>query len=99
MRRFGLVLIAAMLCGMGYAIGARMSAEAMAVVVGVALGVAATIPTALIIIMALGRNDERQAPPPPQYPTYPTPRAMLPSGRVYEWDARLNAWVELEDGR
>jgi len=42
-------------------IGKRMSAEAMAVVIGVVFGVAASIPTSLLIIAVTRRVQEREA--------------------------------------
>jgi hypothetical protein len=43
-------------------IGQRMSTDAMAVVIGVVFGVAASIPTSLLIALA-ARGNRRQAPP------------------------------------
>jgi hypothetical protein len=40
-------------------VGSRMSAEAMAVVVGVVCGVAAGIPTSVLLLLALGRRDRQ----------------------------------------
>jgi hypothetical protein len=48
------------LAGLGLVIGSRMSTEAMAVVVGVVLGVAAAIPMALLVLLFVGRNDKRE---------------------------------------
>jgi hypothetical protein len=42
-------------------VGNRMSVDAMAVVVGVACGVLASIPTSLLLIWALGRNARADA--------------------------------------
>ncbi|GAF73842.1 unnamed protein product, partial [marine sediment metagenome] len=41
-------------------IGQRMSTDAMAVVVGVACGVLASIPTSLLILAVSGRRGERE---------------------------------------
>jgi hypothetical protein len=38
-------------------IGKRMSAEAMAVVVGIACGVLASVPASLLLLLVLGRED------------------------------------------
>jgi hypothetical protein len=40
-------------------IGKRMSAEAMAVVVGIACGVLASVPASLLLLLVLGRGDDR----------------------------------------
>jgi len=45
-------------------VGWRMSAEAMAVVIGVIAGVAASIPTSLIVIWFIARTKLSSAPPP-----------------------------------
>ena len=42
-------------------IGVRMSAEAMAVVIGVIFGVAASIPTSLLILAIMWRREQRAA--------------------------------------
>lgn len=41
-------------------VGSRMSAEAMAVVVGVVCGVAAGIPTSVLLLLAMSRRDQRR---------------------------------------
>ncbi len=48
--------------GMAWIIGQRMSADAMAIVIGVAVGVAASIPVSLLLVAVL-RRDQR----PPAY--------------------------------
>lgn len=53
-------LAAVFLAGLGVVIGNRMSTEAMGVVVGVVLGVAASIPMVLIILLFLGRRDKKE---------------------------------------
>ncbi len=42
---------------LAYVVGVRLSESAMAVVIGVTFGVAASIPTSLILILALRRAD------------------------------------------
>jgi hypothetical protein len=49
-------------------IGQRMSTDAMAVVIGVACGVVASIPTSLLILAVSGRRGEREVPPRRDYP-------------------------------
>ena len=41
-------------------VGNRMSAEAMAVVVGIVCGVAAGIPTSVLLLLVMGRRDRRR---------------------------------------
>lgn len=54
-------------------IGQRMSTDAMAVVIGVAVGVAASVPTSLLLVALLRkeRQSYRQEPPPAPYGAYP----------------------------
>lgn len=59
----GLALVAGAVA-MAVVIGNRMSTDAMAVVIGVVFGVAASIPTSLLVIAA-SRRSER---PTPSYP-------------------------------
>ena len=52
-------------------VGFRMSSEAMAVVVGVIAGVAASIPTSLIVVWLALRAQAAAAPPTPREPQEP----------------------------
>lgn len=57
-------------------IGQRMSADAMAVIVGVAVGVAASVPTSLLLVALLRRANRESRPiQPDAYSPYP---AQLP---------------------
>ena len=56
MKRAGLILGVVFVVVLAVVVGNRMSVDAMAVVVGVACGVLASIPTSLLLIWALGRN-------------------------------------------
>jgi hypothetical protein len=62
-------------------IGQRMSTDAMAVVIGVAVGVAASVPTSLLLVALLRRERGayRAEPPPalPAYPQYQQPNVIL----------------------
>jgi hypothetical protein len=49
-------------------IGKRMSTDAMAVVIGVACGVLASIPTSLLILAVTSRRGEREVPQRRDYP-------------------------------
>ncbi len=57
-----LLLVVGLVFGIALAamVGNRMSAEAMAVVVGVVCGVAAGIPTSALLLLAMGRRDQRR---------------------------------------
>jgi hypothetical protein len=56
MKRTFAIIGAAFAVALAVVIGNRMSADAMAVVVGVVCGVLASIPTSLLLIWALGRR-------------------------------------------
>ena len=57
MKRLVTIVAAAFVVALAVVIGIRMSAEAMAVVVGVVCGVLASIPTSLLLIWALRRGS------------------------------------------
>ena len=61
MKRAGLILGVVFVVALAVVVGNRMSVDAMAVVVGVACGVLASIPTSLLLIWALGRNARADA--------------------------------------
>ncbi len=52
-------------------IGQRMSTDAMAVVIGVAVGVAASVPTSLLLVALLRRERRSYREEPQQQPAYP----------------------------
>lgn len=47
--------------------GLRVSADALAVIIGIVLGVASTVPTTLVTIYLLTRQRANQPPPPAPY--------------------------------
>ncbi len=53
-------------------IGQRMSTDAMAVVIGVAVGVAASVPTSLLLVALLRRERRSYREEPQQQPAYPS---------------------------
>ena len=60
-------------------IGQRMSTDAMAVVIGVAVGVAASVPTSLLLVALLRRErrDYRTEPPQPPYAQLQQPNVIV----------------------
>ncbi len=58
MKRMAAFVAAAFAVGLAVVIGNRMSADAMAVVVGVGCGVLASVPTSLLLVWALGRRGQ-----------------------------------------
>jgi len=62
---FVLILVA-FAVALAVVIGNRMSSEAMAVVIGVTCGVAASIPMSAIILVLTSRKERR-----PEFPSYP----------------------------
>lgn len=65
---------------LAWVIGQRMSTDAMAVVIGVAVGVAASVPTSLLLLALLRRERMSYREPPPQqspYPQLPQPNVIV----------------------
>ena len=60
MKKFFLAIFGMFAVGTGVTIGIRMSADAMAVIIGVIFGLVATIPTTFILIYTLRRQDSQQ---------------------------------------
>ena len=56
-----IVVGAAFAVGLAVMIGSRMSADAMAMVVGVGCGMLASVPTSLLLVWALGRRGQGNA--------------------------------------
>lgn len=76
--------IVAFCAGLGVIVGQRMSSEAMAVVVGVVCGVLASIPTSVLLLVAMRARDRRsaQSQPAQQQPqTYPPVIVVSPGGQ------------------
>ncbi len=70
--------------GLAVIIGQRMSTDAMAVVIGVAVGVAASIPTSLLMVALLRRQRQAFTPePPPQMPQLQQPNFIMLSPEMF----------------
>lgn len=95
-RVIGLAILLAAVA-LAFVVGQRMSSDAMAVVVGVVFGVAASIPTSLLVVAATRqrrdegyrRQDELRAPPQvivvqPQ-PMPPAPPMLPPAPDLRRW--------------
>lgn len=61
MRQVAVVLGIVFVIALAVVVGKRMSAEAMAVVVGVVCGVAAGIPTSLLLLVVMTRRDRQRS--------------------------------------
>jgi hypothetical protein len=59
-RRIGAILGLAFVIVLAAVVGFKMSAEAMAVVIGVVCGVAAAIPTSLLLLVVITRQDRQR---------------------------------------
>jgi len=76
-------LLPLLMLGFGVAlaviIGQKMSQDAMSVVIGVAVGVAASVPTSLLLVALLRRErgSYRDVPPQPAYPQLTPPQVMV----------------------
>jgi hypothetical protein len=60
LKKVATVAVIAFAITLAIIIGKRMSSDAMAVVIGVACGVLASIPTSLLIVAVSGRRGERE---------------------------------------
>lgn len=68
---------AAFAVALAYFIGSRLSAEALAVVVGSVCGISASIPVSIALVIAASNNwGRREESPEPNYP--PDPRRYAP---------------------
>jgi hypothetical protein len=91
MKRLLIVLLGAFVVILAIVVGDRLSADAMAVVVGVVCGIGAAIPAMIVMLWLLGRQQQEEPPaapaaPAPPMPTImivspPTPYGMLPYGQ------------------
>jgi len=79
MKKLAAVAVTAFVITLGVIVGLRMSSEAMAVVIGVVCGVAAGIPTSLLIVAVTNRRTGERAHPQPQR-EYP-PVVIIQSGQ------------------
>jgi hypothetical protein len=68
MKKVATIAVMAFAVTLAVIIGKRMSTDAMAVVIGVACGVLASIPTSLLILAVSGRRGEREVPQRRDYP-------------------------------
>lgn len=68
MKKVAAVAFIAFTVTLAVIIGKRMSTDAMAVVIGVACGVMASIPTSLLILVVSSRRGEREVRPRADYP-------------------------------
>jgi hypothetical protein len=79
MKKVVVVAIIAFAITLAVIIGQRMSTDAMAVVIGIACGVLASIPTSLLILAVTNRHSKQEARP-PQRRDYPPVVVVNPGG-------------------
>ncbi len=79
MKKVAIVTIIAFAITLAVIIGQRMSTDAMAVVIGVACGVLASIPTSLLILAVTKRHTKQEVRP-PQRRDYPPVVVVNPGG-------------------
>jgi len=68
MKKVAIIAVIAFAVTLAVIIGKRMSTDAMAVVIGVACGVVASIPTSLLILAVSNRRDEQEVRRRGEYP-------------------------------
>ena len=61
MKRYFWILLSLFTLGVGVTVALRMTSDAMAVIVGIILGMAATLPTSLILFFMLRQQNNQQA--------------------------------------
>jgi hypothetical protein len=92
MKKAALLIVMAFVATLAAIIAQRMSTDAMAVVVGVVCGVAASIPTSLLIIFVTGRRERDARANEAARPAYPpivvvnpgaTPQNLNPYAGAY----------------
>jgi hypothetical protein len=76
MKRLAIALLGAFAIVLAIVVGKGMSADAMAVVVGVVCGIGASIPTSLLMLFLLSRRQEAE-PPAPAMPAPQIPSIMI----------------------
>jgi len=81
--------------GLAYVIGWRLETNTLAVILGVATGVAASVPTALLLLVILRRANRANSPPhPPEPPPPPTwDPAPRPNVLMLDLDALIQRRV------
>lgn len=60
MKKFFAALAGLFVVSLGVVIGTRMSVDALALIVGVALGLIATVPTTILLVLLLRRRETQQ---------------------------------------
>ena len=80
MKRTISLTILAFLIALAVVVGNRMSAEAMAVVVGVVCGVAAAVPSTLLLVLMLSRRERQPEEKARQQTPYP-PLVIVQGGQ------------------
>ncbi len=81
MKRGIFIFLGLFAVGAGITIALRMSADAMAVIIGVVFGLVATIPTTVILLVTLRRNEAQQTRYQQQMGQYP-PVIVVNSGQA-----------------
>ena len=96
LRKLGIGLALVFTIALAIIVGKKMSADAMAVVVGIVCGVVASIPTAiLLLVMSAHRDRQRPQPPATRSGSYPpvvviqggAPQALPPGQQPGYWPA------------
>jgi uncharacterized SAM-binding protein YcdF (DUF218 family) len=80
MRNAILLILAAAAAALAGVMAYRLSADALAMILGVLLGFLALIPALIIAVVALRRSQEQAAPPPPGAHTSQPPVVVVSGG-------------------
>jgi len=77
MKRFLFILSGLFTITIAITIALRMTSDAMAVIVGIILGMLATVPTSLLLLYMLRQRENQQVDPRQQYQTGPYPPVVV----------------------
>ncbi len=95
MRAMAYLSVLGFATGLGVIVGARLTPDAMAVVIGVVCGVLASVPTSVFLLLLTRRFLER--PPSPaggsaSTPMYPPVVVIQPDGRAVGRSPQMDPW-------
>ena len=80
MKRVLVVVAGIIVLALAIMVGGKMSADAMAVVVGVVCGIGASIPTSLLMLLLMRRREEEPEEQPRPMPQMPSIMIVNPGG-------------------
>ncbi len=86
MKRYGMILLGLFTVSIAITVALRMTPDAMAVIIGIILGMLATVPTSLVMLYTIRQRDKQQLDPRQQYANQYPPVVVVnspPNGHGY----------------